>query len=83
MIFYNFLFFIIDLLSIQRNSFIQFLEFGLITEIENTKSIFWVNESTRVIFYARAYKILKPNDTIQNCLLTGKTYMSEIYIPVL
>lgn len=79
---YKFLFFLIDLLKIQRDSFHKFLENGLIHEINSKNGLFWSNKSLKIILYGQYYQLIKPTLSIEECLLTGKTYKSEIFIPV-
>ena len=79
---YKFLFFLIDLLKIQRESFYQFLTVGIIEEMTSKKSIFWANQYIQIVLYGQYYQLLKPTVTIEDCLLQGTTYKSKLYLPV-
>lgn len=82
MLIYNFLFFIFDLLRIQRSSFAQFIRTGLAQEINN-QTVFWKSKSKKIILYGQCYHLLYPKISIRESILSAKTYMTEIFIPVL
>ena len=79
---YKFLFFLIDLLKVQRDSFYHFLEKGLVEELNNQKPLFWTNNSLKIIIYGQYYQLLKLKETINTCLRKGKTYQTQLFIPV-
>ena len=83
MLIYNFLFFIFDLLRIQRSSFAQFIRTGLAQEINNNQTVFWTSKSKKIILYGQYYRLLYPKLSIRDSILSAKTYMTEIFIPVL
>ncbi len=79
---YKFLFFLIDLLKIQRESFFQFLDKGLGEEIDLQNGFFWSDQRIQITLYGQYYQLICPKLTIKDCLLKGKTYKSEIFVPV-
>ena len=83
MLIYNFLFFIFDLLRIQRASFAQFIRTGLAEEINNHQTIFWTSKAKKIILYGQYYQLIYPKLSIRESILSAKTYMTEIFIPVL
>lgn len=83
MLIYNFLFFIFDLLRIQRHSFTQFVRTGLAQEINNNHTIFWTSKAKKIILYGQYYRLIYPKLSIRESILCAKTYMTEIFIPVL
>ena len=82
MFFYKFLFFLMDLLKIQRESFYAFLQRGLVDELKKQKPVFGEESSWRIVLYFQHYKLIKPLHTISTCLLTGQSYTSQLFIPV-
>lgn len=83
MLIYNFLFFIIDLLRLQRYSFAQFIRKGLAQEINNNQTIFWTSKAKKIVLYGQYYQLIYPKLSIRESILSAKTYMTEIFIPVL
>nr|YP_009472687.1 RNA polymerase b-subunit [Codium arenicola]ARO74390.1 RNA polymerase b-subunit [Codium arenicola] len=83
MIFYRFLFFFIDLLKIQRESFYLFLKKGLSTEISLKKPIFWSNTKFQIIFYSQYYKLIPILVNPQLAIYQSKTFSCKLYVPVL
>nr|YP_009306302.1 RNA polymerase b-subunit [Derbesia sp. WEST4838]AOP19206.1 RNA polymerase b-subunit [Derbesia sp. WEST4838] len=79
---YKFLFFLVDLLRIQRESFFQFLEKDLGEEIDLQNGFFWSDKKIQITLYGQYYQLIRPKLTIKECLLKGKTYKSEIFVPV-
>ena len=76
-VFYKFLFFISDFLEIQRKSFYLFLNNKLSEEL--SKNI--LTDST-IQFFSKNLKFLKPIQTIEECIITGKTYCCHFYLPI-
>nr|QHD45099.1 beta subunit of RNA polymerase [Codium fragile] len=81
-LFYRFLFFFIDLLKIQRESFYSFLKTGLIQEISLNKPIFWNNHNLQIIFYSQYYKLVPILLNSQIAIYESKTFSCKLYLPV-
>lgn len=75
-------FFLADFVSIQRNSFLQFLEKGLIEEISKRNPITNSSNSLEIFFYADYYQLSAPKYSPKECILKGKSYSSRLFIPV-
>lgn len=79
---YKFLFLLLDLLRMQRQSFFRFLEYGLSEEINRQNGFFWSNNNTKITLYGQYYQLIRPKLTIKECILKGKTYKANIFVPV-
>ena len=75
-------FFLSDFVSIQRNSFLQFLEKGLIEEISKRNPITNSSNTLEVFFYAQFYQLTAPKYNIRQAIIKNKSYTSRLYIPV-
>lgn len=82
-LFYNILFFIPDLLNIQRNSFYNFLDRGFSMEFQENKSIFWINDHLKISLYTPYYQLIESRNTIQKSIFKNSTFASKLYIPIL
>lgn len=74
-------FLIRDFSEIQRKSFCEFLENGLIHELANMNPIKNSNTGFEVRFFPEKYKLTTPNWTVRESILKGKTYACRIYVP--
>ena len=79
---YKFLFLLLDLLKIQRKSFFRFLSYGLAEEINRQNGFFWSSDNIKLNLYGQYYQLIRPKLTIEECILKGKTYKADIYVPV-
>ena len=77
-IFYKFLFFISDFLEIQRKSFYFFINNKLSEEFSKINLL----TNSKFYFFWKNFKFLKPTETIQECIILGKTYCCHFYLPV-
>lgn len=75
-------FFLSDFVSIQRNSFLQFLEKGLIEEISKRNPINNTSNTLEIFFYSEYYQLSAPKYSPRQAILKGKSYSSRLYIPV-
>ena len=74
-------FFIPDFVEIQRKSFLDFLEKGLISEIKKRNFISTANNDVQLIFYPEYYKLNPPECTPKQAILKSKSYTCRLYIP--
>jgi DNA-directed RNA polymerase subunit beta len=75
-------FFLSDFVGIQRNSFLQFLETGLIEEFSKRNPITNTSKTLEVFFYPEYYQLTEPNYTTRQAILKGKSYASRLFVPV-
>jgi DNA-directed RNA polymerase subunit beta len=75
-------FLIPDFIAVQRNSFSQLLETGLINEIEKRNPITNSTKELELCFYPKYYKLNPPELTAKQAILKNKTYSCRLYIPV-
>lgn len=78
-------FFLADFVSIQRNSFLNFLEKGLIEEFAKLRSSAPITNRSKtleVFFYPEYYQLTRPKYSLRQAILKGKSYSSRLYIPV-
>lgn len=78
-------FFLADFVSIQRNSFLNFLEKGLIEEFSKLRSSAPITNRSKtleVFFYPEYYQLTRPKYSLRQAILKGKSYASRLYIPV-
>lgn len=71
-----------NLLKIQRNSFLNFLEYGIKKEIIKFDGVINKKKNVYVTFYPRLYQLNIPNNNCNECILNSKTYGCEVVIPV-
>nr|YP_009632274.1 RNA polymerase beta subunit protein a [Parallela transversalis]AYQ22863.1 RNA polymerase beta subunit protein a [Parallela transversalis] len=74
--------FLADFLLIQRKSFFDLLNFGLIEEFQKRNPITNLKKDLELFFYPEYYRLTSPELTIKEAIVKGKTYSSKIYIPV-
>jgi len=74
-------FFAPDLVEMQRSSFEEFLQKGLIDEVNVRNPI--KNEQTGIslTFYPQYYKLCPPEGTLKDSIVYGTTYACRLYIP--
>ena len=74
-------FFLPDFIEIQRKSFRDFLEKGIIEEVVKINPIKNSHLNLSLFFYPEKYKFIKPEITIKEAIIQGKTYGAKLYIP--
>lgn len=75
-------YFLNDFVEIQRRSFYDLLEKGLIDEINKRNPITNASNDLEVYFYPEYYKLTVPSYTPRQAILLSKSYISKLYIPV-
>lgn len=75
-------YFISDFVEIQRKSFFDLLETGIIEEFSKRNPISDVNKNLELFFYSEYYKLSKPEYSIRQAILKSRSYSSKFYIPV-
>ena len=78
----NHRYFISDFVEIQRKSFFDLLEKGIIEEFAKRNPISDMNKNLELFFYPEYYKLSKPEYTIRQAILKSRSYASKFYIPV-
>nr|YP_009330342.1 beta subunit of RNA polymerase [Lambia antarctica]ANN39048.1 beta subunit of RNA polymerase [Lambia antarctica] len=81
--FYKILFFLADLLKIQRKSFYTFLSKGLIEQLSEKKAFFSIKKDMKIILFSKYYQLIEPRDNIQQSIVHSKTFGCKLFIPVL
>jgi DNA-directed RNA polymerase subunit beta len=75
-------YFISDFVEIQRKSFFDLLEIGIVEEFAKRNPISNVNKNLELFFYPEYYKLSKPEYSIRQAILKSRSYSSKFYIPV-
>lgn len=75
-------YFLPDFVEIQRQSFLRFLEKGIIEEFSARNPIVNSSKDIEIFFYPEYYRLTKPNYGIQDAILQQKSYVSKVYVPV-
>ena len=70
-----------DLIEIQRNSFYEFLETGIIEEFSKINPVLLNSGEICVVFYPKEYQFTSPPFSIREAILHGKTYSAKLYVP--
>ena len=78
----NHRYFISDFVEIQRKSFFDLLEMGIVEEFSKRNPISDVNKNLELFFYPEYYKLSKPEYTVRQAILKSRSYASKFYIPV-
>jgi DNA-directed RNA polymerase subunit beta len=73
-----------DLVGIQRESFLSFLECGLVKEIERISPIRCQNEeeNTEIFFYASEVEWKRPSLLPSQAISKAQTYSTGVYVPL-
>jgi DNA-directed RNA polymerase subunit beta len=71
-----------DFVSIQRQSFFDLLEKGLIEEFQKRNPITNLKKDLELFFYPEYYKLAPPEISFRQAIVKSKSYSSKIYIPV-
>nr|YP_009492318.1 RNA polymerase beta subunit [Stauridium tetras]AWI68959.1 RNA polymerase beta subunit [Stauridium tetras] len=75
-------YFLPDFVQMQRQSFLNFLDNGIIEEFAKRNPITNINKNIEIFFYPEYYRLTKPSYTIQQAVFYQKSYVSKLYIPV-
>jgi len=73
-----------DLVGIQRESFLAFLEYGLVEEIDRISPIRCQNEEerTEIFFYANELEWKRPSLLPNEAISKAQTYSTAVYVPL-
>nr|AWI68211.1 RNA polymerase beta subunit [Pediastrum angulosum] len=75
-------YFLPDFVDMQRQSFLNFLEKGIVEEFAKRNPITNIHKNIEIFFYPEYYRLTKPSYTIQQAVFYQKSYISKLYIPV-
>jgi DNA-directed RNA polymerase beta subunit len=75
-------FYLSDFVTIQRQSFFQLLETGLIAEFSKRNPITNLRKNFEVCFYPEYYILTRPKYNPQEAIFKNKSYISKLYVPV-
>lgn len=79
-------FFLSDFVAIQRNSFLNFLEKGLIEEFSKRNPITNAGSPSgntlEIFFYPEFYQLTMPKYNTREAIIRNKSYASRLYMPV-
>ena len=69
-------------IEMQRKSFLNLLNIGLIYELSKRNPISDLNKQFQLIFYPNYYQLSVPEYTPKQAILKSKTYASKLYLPL-
>lgn len=75
-------YFLSDFVTIQRQSFFQLLEKGLIEEFQKRNPITNLKRDLEIFFYPEHYRLTRPEYSPQSAILKNKSYTSKLFVPV-
>lgn len=75
-------FLIPNFLDIQRSSFSEFLEKGLVEEFQKKNPIINRKKKIKIVFFPKFYQLISPKRNSFQSILNSKTYSSGLYIPI-
>nr|UZA61411.1 DNA-dependent RNA polymerase subunit beta - 1 [Chlorogonium euchlorum] len=75
-------YFLSDFVTIQRQSFFQLLEKGLIEEFQKRNPITNLKRDLEIFFYPEHYRLTRPEYSPQAAILKNKSYTSKLFVPV-
>ena len=75
-------YFISDFVEIQRKSFFDLLEKGIINEFSKRNPITSLKKDVELYFYPEYYKLTLPEYNPRQAILRCKSYTSKLYMPV-
>jgi DNA-directed RNA polymerase beta subunit len=75
-------YFLADFVTIQRQSFFQLLEKGLIEEFQKRNPITNLKRDLEVFFYPEHYRLTRPEYSPQAAIIKNKSYTSKLFVPV-
>jgi DNA-directed RNA polymerase subunit beta len=74
-------YFLSDFVTIQRQSFFELLERGLIEEFSKRNPITNKKRDVELVFYPEYYMLTRPEYTPQEAIIKNKSYTSKLYVP--
>lgn len=74
-------YFLSDFVTIQRQSFFELLERGLIEEFSKRNPITNKKRDLELVFYPEYYMLTRPEYTPQEAIIKNKSYTSKLYVP--
>nr|AYC64559.1 RNA polymerase b-subunit [Pseudoderbesia arbuscula] len=80
--FYKILFFLADLLKIQRKSFYTFLTKGLARQLRERNVFLSPMKKMKIVIFFQYYQLLEPSYNIHRAILQSKTFSCKLFIPV-
>jgi DNA-directed RNA polymerase subunit beta len=75
-------YFLSDFIDIQRKSFFELLENGIIDEFSKRNPITSLKKDVELYFYPEYYKLTVPEYNPRQAILRCKSYTSKLYMPV-
>jgi len=75
-------YFISDFVDIQRKSFFELLEKGIIEEFSKRNPITSLKKDIELFFYPEYYKLTIPEYSPRQAIIKSKSYTSKLYLPV-
>ena len=75
-------YFISDFVEIQRKSFFELLEKGIIEEFSKRNPITSLKKDVELFFYPEYYKLTIPEYSPRQAIIKSKSYTSKLYVPV-
>lgn len=75
-------YFLSDFVEIQRQSFFELLENGIIAEFSKRNPITSLKKDVEIYFYPEYYKLTMPEFNPRQAILRCKSYTSKLYMPV-
>ncbi len=75
-------YFLSDFVEIQRQSFFELLENGIIAEFSKRNPITSFKKDVEIYFYPEYYKLTIPEFNPRQAILRCKSYTSKLYMPV-
>lgn len=75
-------YFLSDFIEIQRKSFFELLENGIIEEFSKRNPITSLKKDVELYFYPEYYKLTVPEYSPRQAILKCKSYTSKLYMPV-
>jgi DNA-directed RNA polymerase beta subunit len=74
-------YFLTDFVTIQRQSFFELLEKGLIEEFSKRNPITNTKKDLEFLFYPEYYILTRPEYTPQEAIIKNKSYTSKLFVP--
>nr|YP_009184817.1 beta subunit of RNA polymerase [Jenufa perforata]ALO62891.1 beta subunit of RNA polymerase [Jenufa perforata] len=78
----SFPYYISDFVEIQRKSFRNFLEKGIVEEFSKRNPITNIKKNLEFFFYPEYYKLSRPEYNIRKAILKMKSYTSKLSMPI-
>ena len=75
-------YFISDFIEIQRKSFFELLEKGIIEEFSKRNPITSLKKDIELFFYPEYYKLTVPEYSPRQAIIKSKSYTAKLYIPI-